>query len=99
MRVIFCDTQNNQGRGGLITLYQNLDYREYSGASPLGHLYSRDTFIQGHKIWSWNNAHIIFVSITSVEGTPLFRGKGHIVWVPKPRFILHSGDMTDYKKG
>ena len=34
----------------------------------------------GHKIWSWKNTliiFIIFVCITSVEGTPLFRGKGH----------------------
>ena len=32
---------------------------------------------KGHKIWSWKNTLIIFVSITSIEGTPLFRGKGH----------------------
>ena len=40
-----------------------------------------DTSIQGtppfkrHKIWCWKNAHIIFVSVTSIEGTSLFRGK------------------------
>ena len=35
---------------------------------------------RGHKIWSWKNTliiFIIFVCITSIEGTPLFRGKGH----------------------
>ena len=49
------------------------------------HLHSEDT--------TWNlvpeNVHIIFVSITSVEGTPLFRGKGHFFWVPRPRLNLH----------
>ena len=46
-----------------------------------------DTFIQGtplfrgHKIWSQKNFYIIFVSVTSIEGSLPFRGKGHIVWV------------------
>ena len=34
---------------------------------------------RGHKIWLWKNTliiFIIFVCITSIEGTPLFRGKG-----------------------
>ena len=46
LRVIFCVIQNNQGKGRLITLYQNLDYCKYCGTSPLGHLYSGDTSIQ-----------------------------------------------------
>ena len=39
-----------------------------------------DTSIQGtppfkgKKFWSRKNVHIIFVSVTSIEGTPLFRG-------------------------
>ena len=47
-----------------------------------------DTFIQvtpplrGHKIWSQKKVHIIFVSVTSSEGSPLFRGKGHFFMVP-----------------
>ena len=60
----------------------------YSGTSPLGHLCA----FRGHKIWQRTNIHIIFLSITSVEGTPLFRGKGHFFWVPNPRFNLHSAD-------
>ena len=46
-----------------------------------------DTSIQGtppfrgHKIWSRKNVHIIFVSVTSVVGAPLFRGKGNFSWV------------------
>ena len=28
---------------------------------------------KGHKLWSQKNAHITFVSITSIEGTLLFR--------------------------
>ena len=31
---------------------------------------------RGHKIYSRKNVHIIFVFVTSIEGTPLFRGKG-----------------------
>ena len=51
-----------------------------------------DTFIQrsppfkGHKLRSRKNVHMIFVFVTSIEETPLFRGKGHFFWVPKPRF-------------
>ena len=49
----------------------------YSGTSPLGHLCP----FRGHKIWQRTNIHIIFLSITSVEGTPLLGGKGHFFWV------------------
>ena len=51
-----------------------------------------DTFIQrsppfkGHELRSRKSVHMIFVFVTSIEGTPLFRGKGHFFWVPKPRF-------------
>ena len=49
----------------------------HSGTLSLGHLYSRDTSIQkGHNTWSPKNVHIIFVFIISIEGTPLFMGKG-----------------------
>ena len=40
-----------------------------------------------------------------LRGTPLFRGKGHFLWVPNPSFTLHSGDtlttqtVTDPKEG
>ena len=57
-------------------------FNRYSGTSPLGHFYPRDT----------KNVHIIFVFVTSFEATPLFRGKGHFFKVPTPRFNLHSGD-------
>ena len=63
-----------------------------------------DTSIQetppfrGHKIWSQKNAVIIFVSITSIEGTPLFRGKEHVIRVPKPGFNLHSRDTLTLKR-
>ena len=32
---------------------------------------------RGHKILSRKNVHIIYVSNASIEGTPLFTGKGH----------------------
>ena len=55
-----------------------------------------DTSIQGtlpsrgRKIWSQANILIISLSATSVEGTPLFRGKEQkIFWVPNPRFYLY----------
>ena len=38
------------------------------------------------KLRSRKNVDMIFVFVTSIEGTPLFRGKGHFFWVPKPRF-------------
>ena len=63
-----------------------------------------DTFIQvtpplrGHKIWSQKNVHIIFVSVTFSEGSPLFRGKGHVFLVPERNFNLHSGDTSAREK-
>ena len=54
---------------------------DYSGTSPLGHLYSRDT-----KIWCRKNVHIIFVTVTSIERTRLFRGKGHFCGSQRPGF-------------
>ena len=63
-------------------------FNRYSGTSPLGHLYLRDT----------KNVHIIFVFVTSFEATPLFRGKGHFFKVLTPRFNLHSGDTLALKK-
>ena len=53
---------------------------------------------RGHKIWSRENVHLIFVFVTSIEGTPLFRGKGHLFWVPKLGFNLHSGDTLALEK-
>ena len=52
---------------------------------------------RGHKLWSWKNTHIILVSVTSIKGTPPFREKGHIFWVPKPKFNLHSEDTLAVK--
>ena len=33
---------------------------------------------RGHKIWFRKNIHIIFLSVTSIEGIPLFRGNGRL---------------------
>ena len=46
----------------------------YSRTCLLGHLYSGYSSIQGHKIWSRKNVHIIFVFVTSIEGIPLYSG-------------------------
>ena len=67
----------------------------YTGTSPLGHLCSRDT---SSRFGPEKNVHIIFVFVTSVLGTPLFRGKGHCFWVPKPRFNLHSRDILAIRR-
>ena len=51
-----------------------------------------DTSVQGtppftgYKIGSWKTFHKIFVSVTSIKETHLFRGKGPSFWVPKPGF-------------
>ena len=59
-----------------------------SFGTPLfkGHLHSWET-----TIWSRKNVHIVF-SVTSIEGRPLIRGKGHIFLVPKPEFNYRSWD-------
>ena len=36
-----------------------------------------DASIQGQKIWPRKTVLTIFASVTSTEGTPLLRGKGH----------------------
>ena len=35
---------------------------------------------KGQKIWCQKNVYIIFVFVTSVEGTPLFWGNKHFLW-------------------
>ena len=56
------------------------------------------TPIQGAQIWSRKNVHIFFVSVTSFEGTPLYSGKGHSLWVPKPTFNLQSRETLALTK-
>ena len=62
---------------------------DYSGPYPLVHLYSKDNSIEN---LSQKTVHVIFVSVTSIEGSPPSREKGHFFWVPKNRFNLHSGN-------
>ena len=64
----------------------------------MGHLHSVDT-----KFGPGKNFQIIFESVTAIEGTPLFRGKEHIFWVPKPGLTsiqgtLSTQKMTDHKE-
>ena len=65
------------------------------------------TSIQGtppfrrHKIWSRKNVHIIFVSVTSIEGTAhLYSEKTEKrdTFSGYPTFILHSGGTLALKK-
>ena len=67
----------------------------YTGTSPLGHLCSRDI---SSKCGPEKNVNITFVFVTSILGTPLFRGKGQRFLGPKPRFNLHSGDTLAIKR-
>ena len=50
----------------------------YRWTSPLEHLCPRDTSIQGTQNLARTNIHIIFLSITPVGMTPLFRKKEKI---------------------
>ena len=55
---------------------------------------------RGRKIWSRKNVHRIFVFVISTD--PLFRGKGHFFWVPKPWLTSIQGTpcnqkVTDHK--
>ena len=55
---------------------------------PLGHLYSsRDTTIKGTQdlVPAKSSYNLCICYITSFERTPLFRGKGHFFWAPKPQ--------------
>lgn len=65
-----------------------------SGNFPLGHLHSKDTS------WSWKNVPIIFVFVASLEGAPLFRGRGQFFWVLSlnPTFNPDPGDYLALKK-
>ena len=51
----------------------------HSGTSTSGHLYSRDRKFGPRKMF-----YIIFVFVSSIEGTPLFLGNEHFLWVAKP---------------
>ena len=57
---------------------------------PLGLL-----LIEGKIHWSPRKmfTYITFLFVTSFEGTSLFRGKEHFLWVLKPGFNLHSRDI------
>ena len=57
------------------------------------HLHSGDP-----KFGLGKNVQIIFVFVTTFEGTPPFREKGHFFWVPKPWFKLHSGNTLVLKR-
>ena len=72
----------------------------YSGTSPLRHLYLRDTSIQWlQNLVSGECSHSFCICyVTSIEGTPLFRGKGHFFRVLKPRWNLQSGNTLALKK-
>ena len=48
--------------------------------------------LTGYKTGSWKTFHIIFLPVTSIKRTNLFRGKRPSFWVPKPGFNLHPGD-------
>ena len=60
---------------------------------------------RGRKIWSPKNNHVIFVFVSSIEGTPLFMGKGLFfdsgsqTWI-QPLFLVHlsTQKVTNYKK-
>ena len=56
-----------------------------------------ETPYRGPKIWSGKDVHMIFISVTFIEGTPLFKGKGQVFLVLKPGFNLHSGDTLALK--
>ena len=59
---------------------------------------------KGHKIWPWKKMlftyTVIFVSVTSIEGTPLLRGKEHFFWCRNPGLSsISTQNVTDHKEG
>ena len=72
---------------------------EYSGPSPFGHFYSRDTSIHRTQnlVQEITGIFIIFISVTSIEGTrPLLRKKGHTFsgFQTQVYMCLHSRDTS-----
>ena len=63
-----------------------------------------DTSIQGtppfrgHKIWSLKNVQIIFIFVTPVEETPLFRGKEPLFLEPGRFLTPLPGDTLVLEK-
>ena len=69
-----------------------IDLNIYSGTFPLGHLYSGDINLVPEK-----RPHNLYVT-SLLKKTPLFRGKEHSFWVPKPTFNLHFRELLALKK-
>ena len=93
----------SSGRQGPVQREFGLSRRvanDKSGTSSLVHLYSKDTSFQGieNLIPEKNVLILIFVSVTSIQGTSPLRGKGYPLWFPYPRFNLSSGDTLALKK-
>ena len=70
-----------------------------SGTFPLGHLYSRDTSIQGTQglVLEKHPYYNCFIYYLYWEDTSI-QGKRDTFWAPKPGFNLHSGDTLALKK-
>ena len=66
--------------------------KKYSGTSLLW-----DTSIQGTQTLVPEKHPYNLVAVTCIKGTPPFREKGHIFWVPKPKFNLHAEDTLALK--
>jgi len=77
----------------ILSLPWNLSFR-----TPLFN--TRDTSIHGtQKLVPLKCSPPSLYFITSIEETPLFRGKGHFFFAPKPRFQQPSNkNVTDHKK-
>ena len=70
-----------------------------SGTFPLGHLYSRDTSIQGTQglVLEKHPYYNCFICYLYWEDTSI-QGKRDTFWAPKPGFKVHSGDTLALKK-
>ena len=84
---------------GLIGRSWHASSIQWNLTSPLGQLHSRDTSIQGiQNLVPENVHHDNLCTVTFIEGTTLFQGKGTLFQVPKPRFNLNFGDTLTLKK-
>ena len=74
----------------------------YSGTSLFRHFYSGDTSIQGtppfrgDKLLSRKKVHIILISVTYFEGTPLFREKDTLFLGPVLEDIFATKLITHF---
>ena len=76
-----------------IRLLSHLQWNLFFGTPPFkGHLYSGDAKFGPGKMFT-SSLYLLLL----LNGIPLFKGKGHFFWVPKPEINFHSEETLALK--